>query len=192
MMVKRAGDRSMVALVSQLGSRARPEPGWVARVAGVTRSEAEAAIAGVTAHASLVDQMSRTMAQTGRTYYAQFPAPIELYALVRLTGPDCLVETGVSAGVSSTFMLLGAKANKRGVLHSIDQPAPRADDGGGPAWSCLMAGSPAGRSRVSSSADGVFMWAAAKPCSRGFWTRWGRWGSTAMTVPSTRRTSSSK
>ncbi len=133
-MVKRAGDGQLAAMASQLGPHARPEPGWVAHAAGVTRSEAERAIAGVTAHASLVDQMSRTMAQTGRTYYAQFPAPIELYALVRLAGPHCLVETGVSAGVSSTFMLLGAMANKRGVLHSIDQPAPRAEDGGGPAW----------------------------------------------------------
>ncbi len=58
----------------------------------------------------------------GRRFYAQFRAPLELYALVRLTGAREIVETGVSSGVSSAHFLLGLRRNRRGRLHSIDQP----------------------------------------------------------------------
>ena len=41
------------------------------------------------------------------------------YAAVRATAPDCVVETGVANGVSSSYLLLALQKNKRGHLHSI-------------------------------------------------------------------------
>lgn len=48
--------------------------------------------------------------------------PIVYYALVRLTHPDLIVETGVCDGFSSRFLLLALEKNNRGMLHSIDLP----------------------------------------------------------------------
>jgi predicted O-methyltransferase YrrM len=45
-----------------------------------------------------------------------------LYMLVRALKPDIFVETGVSGGESSTFILQAMEDNKRGNLHSIDFP----------------------------------------------------------------------
>ena len=41
------------------------------------------------------------------------------YAAVRALRPDCIVETGVANGVSSSYLLLALQKNKRGHLHSI-------------------------------------------------------------------------
>ena len=41
------------------------------------------------------------------------------YAVVRAIAPDCIVETGVANGVSSSYLLLALQKNKRGRLHSI-------------------------------------------------------------------------
>jgi len=41
------------------------------------------------------------------------------YAAVRAIAPDCIVETGVANGVSSSYLLLALQKNKRGQLHSI-------------------------------------------------------------------------
>lgn len=61
----------------------------------------------------------------GRSFYAQFRAPFELYALTRLLRPKHIVETGVSSGVSSMHFLLGLRKNRSGTLHSIDLPLPQ-------------------------------------------------------------------
>ena len=58
----------------------------------------------------------------GRSIYAQFRAPVELYALVRAARPDLVVETGVSSGVSSAHLLQALRANRHGRLVSIDLP----------------------------------------------------------------------
>lgn len=44
------------------------------------------------------------------------------YALVRLTRPSSVVETGVCYGVSSAFLLQALRTNGAGSLHSIDLP----------------------------------------------------------------------
>src|SRR5438067_2085797 len=41
------------------------------------------------------------------------------YAAVRAFAPDCIVETGVANGVSSSYLLLALQKNKRGNLHSV-------------------------------------------------------------------------
>ena len=49
-----------------------------------------------------------------------------LYAVVRATRPEIMVETGVGSGVSSTFILSAMERNGMGSLHSVDLPS---DDG---------------------------------------------------------------
>ena len=45
-----------------------------------------------------------------------------LYVLVRLLQPQCIIETGVSAGVSSAYILRALEDNQKGHLYSIDLP----------------------------------------------------------------------
>ena len=45
-----------------------------------------------------------------------------LYALVRYCKPDVFVETGVSHGASSAFILAAMEENQKGHLYSIDLP----------------------------------------------------------------------
>jgi hypothetical protein len=122
-------------VVRMLGTRARPEPGWVAQVVGCDLKTAQWAIDEVVESRAVVSELCKNILRTGRTFYAQFPAPLELYAMVRLGRPSILVESGVSSGVSSTFLLLGVAANKRGTLHSIDLPVPRLDRKPNESWS---------------------------------------------------------
>src|SRR5713101_311866 len=44
------------------------------------------------------------------------------YAAVRAVAPDCVVETGVANGVSSSYLLLALAKNGRGRLHSVGLP----------------------------------------------------------------------
>ena len=126
--------RGLDRLFPELGNRARPDPAWIAKVAGCTVEQAERTAAGVGAYKQAVLALVKNLGRTGRTYYAQFPAPLDLYALVRLARPRSLVESGVASGVSSTFMLLGARANSMGILHSIDLPVQRTKRKGGEPW----------------------------------------------------------
>ena len=125
---------SLGRMVEVLGSRARPEIPWISRVSGSTIRQAEEAVNGITTHFESVEELSNNIKGSGRSYYAQFPAPIDLFALVRLTRPRSLVESGVASGVSSTFLLLGIKANSAGVLHSIDFPVFRQGGRGNESW----------------------------------------------------------
>jgi methyltransferase family protein len=46
------------------------------------------------------------------------------YAAVRALAPDCIVETGIANGVSTSYLLLALQKNRRGGLHSIGLPDP--------------------------------------------------------------------
>lgn len=126
--------KSLSRLVEILGNRSRPEIPWISKVTGSTIHQAEEAVNGITAHFESIEGLSNNIRRSGRSYYAQFPAPIDLFALVRLTRPRSLVESGVASGVSSTFILLGIKANSAGVLHSIDFPVFRKGSRGNESW----------------------------------------------------------
>ncbi len=117
-----------------LGNRAKPDVRWLAEVTGASQREVEGALCGLRRHSKEVEELVERVAKTGRSYYAQFPAPLDLYALVRLARPDTAVETGVASGVSSAFILLGLKSNGRGTLHSIDLPLPRRAGRGNESW----------------------------------------------------------
>jgi hypothetical protein len=45
-----------------------------------------------------------------------------IYALVRATRPDAVIETGVATGVTSAFALAALEDNGHGTLHSVDLP----------------------------------------------------------------------
>jgi hypothetical protein len=126
---------TMDGIVQMLGPRSNPDKDWVAEVVGCSREQAEQATNEIVEHGAIISELCENISRTGRTYYAQFPAPIELYAFVRLTLPEMLVESGVASGVSSTFMLLGTVANSHGRLHSIDLPVVRDKKRGGLPWS---------------------------------------------------------
>jgi predicted O-methyltransferase YrrM len=55
-------------------------------------------------------------------HYGEMYAPELLYVIVRQFKPNIIVETGVSSGVSSAYMLQALEDNKNGHLYSIDYP----------------------------------------------------------------------
>lgn len=101
------------------------DTGWVAHLAGVTEERAREAMAEARAQTALIGEILSAHRAGGRASYAHIRAPFELYALVRLLAPRHVVETGVSSGVSSSFLLSALKANGRGTLHSVDFPTPQ-------------------------------------------------------------------
>jgi predicted O-methyltransferase YrrM len=58
----------------------------------------------------------------GEVNYGQMVCPELLYVIVRKLCPDKVVETGVSAGVSSAYILQALEDNQNGYLYSIDLP----------------------------------------------------------------------
>lgn len=126
--------RTLSRLVEALGSRSRPDTSWISKVTSCTGDQVERAVAEVASHYEAVQELIENIRRTGRSYYAQFPAPVDLFALVRLTRPRTLIESGVASGVSSAFLLLGIKTNSRGVLHSMDFPVHRTKRKGNASW----------------------------------------------------------
>jgi methyltransferase family protein len=126
--------RTLRGMVAALGSRSIPDLDWIMGVAGCTRNQAVGAVEQILGHAQTVRRLVEKVKATDRTFYAQFPAPIDLFSLVRLTHPACLVESGVSAGFSTTFLLMGAAPVSGSRLHSIDLPVPRRNGRGNESW----------------------------------------------------------
>lgn len=105
-----------------LGNRGRPETQWVADLTGANETVAERFLSEMNENLTVEQAIQNTLRETGRSYYAQFPAPLELYAITRIAKPQCIVESGVSSGMSSAHFLMGLKRNRKGCLHSIDYP----------------------------------------------------------------------
>lgn len=57
-----------------------------------------------------------------------------LYLITRLIRPNCVVETGVSAGASSTYILCALHDDKKGKLYSIDLPPDNLPSGKATGW----------------------------------------------------------
>jgi Methyltransferase domain len=129
-----APSRRVIELASRLGSRAIPDAKWVAQVMDCAHKEAVRRFDEIAEYEADVTAMTDTIERTGRSYYAQFPTPIELFAFVRMVNPKSLLESGVSSGVSTTFLLLGVKANRHGLLVSIDLPEMRMKQGHNESW----------------------------------------------------------
>jgi methyltransferase family protein len=115
-------ERARAALADR---RAAVNYGWLTRLSGAAPERVANALAEVADLLPVEEHLRREHRAAGRPHYAQFRAPFELYALVRLLEPDHIIETGVSSGVSSAHFLLGIRKNRRGTLHSIDLPLPQ-------------------------------------------------------------------
>jgi Methyltransferase domain len=109
-----------------LGTRARPDAKWLSSVLDCEATTVNKVFREIFTEKEEIKnerEICDRLKSTGRTYYAQFPAPLELYAFVRLLKPKFVVESGVSSGVSSAHMLMGLRHNRVGTLYSIDLPA---------------------------------------------------------------------
>jgi hypothetical protein len=102
--------------------RSVPDLRWIARFSDAPERTIRKILEEVHESIEVEEQIRAAHRAGGRAFYAQFRAPFDLYALVRLLRPEHVVETGVSSGVSSAHILLGLRQNGSGSLHSIDQP----------------------------------------------------------------------
>lgn len=110
-------------LAKFLRSRARPDTKWVSRLLAVAESKILYLLNEVV-NEQLANEkaIDKSIKSTGRNYYAQFPAPLELYIMARILKPRTIVESGVSSGLCSAHFLMALEKNERGRLHSIDLP----------------------------------------------------------------------
>ncbi|HXQ78915.1 MAG TPA: class I SAM-dependent methyltransferase [Thermoplasmata archaeon] len=105
--------------------RAAVNYAWLRRLSGASPERIANALAETGELLPVEEWIRQEHRSAGRPHYAQFRAPFELYALVRLLEPDHIIETGVSSGVSSAHFLLGVRKNGTGKVHSIDLPLPQ-------------------------------------------------------------------
>lgn len=102
--------------------RSVPDVRWIGQLTGASPPEVRRILREVDDLLEVERAIRAAHEEGGRTFYAQFRAPFDIYALVRLRRPAEVVETGVSSGVSSAHFLLGLQANEGGRLHSVDLP----------------------------------------------------------------------
>ena len=69
------------------------------------------------------EEIKSKLAICPNSYASQMTKELStLYLLVKLLKPDCIIETGVSSGASSAYILQALHDNGKGELHSIDLP----------------------------------------------------------------------
>ncbi len=69
----------------------------------------------------LWEEIEKKLAKYPNCYGLQMTQELPvLYLIVRLIQPDCIIETGVSGGASSTYILRALHDNEKGKLYSID------------------------------------------------------------------------
>ncbi len=105
--------------------RARANVRWLSEMLAVPSHDVQQLLGEAGTFVEVDGEIHDRLRSGGRSNYAQFRAPLELYALVRALRPEHVVETGVSSGVSSAHLLLALRKNRRGTLHSIDAPTPQ-------------------------------------------------------------------
>ncbi len=98
---------------------------WLRALSGASNERILEVLGEVDSLVPVEEEIHRRHVAGGRANYAQFSAPLELYALVRLLQPRHVIETGVSSGLSSAHFLLALEKNRSGTLHSIDLPTPQ-------------------------------------------------------------------
>ena len=114
------GGRRLARLLGD--PRAHPNLTWLRELLGGRERETRMVLAELHEATNVHTVVRGRHREGGRASYAQFRAPFELYAIVRLLRPSHVVETGVSSGGSSAYILLALRRNRHGTLHSIDQP----------------------------------------------------------------------
>ena len=103
-----------------------PERAFVeffARQYGCSLQNLDAAYSDLNVNSSVWNDLSNKLSLYPSGYGLQMTREAAaLYLLVRLIKPDRIIETGVSAGVSSAYILCALHDNNKGELHSIDLP----------------------------------------------------------------------
>jgi len=87
----------------------------------------------------MVERVGRKLKQDGHQGGVSIEDGKVLYGIVRATRPEYIVETGVAAGVSNSFINAALIDNGHGMLYSIELPPAQSgagmhDDGGVFAW----------------------------------------------------------
>ena len=150
-------------IIRLLGPRAIPNLEWLRNVTGRPSSAILSAVDEAVGLTDLERSVARAVERSGRSNYAQFPAPLDLYVVARVSRPLHVVESGVSSGLSSAHLLMAIKRNGHGTLHSIDFPRHQKQDKrirGEASWS-IPPGKDSG-------------WAIPTPLRRGWDLRQGR------------------
>jgi hypothetical protein len=102
---------------------------------GRSADEIDAAYGQLNRHTPLWQEIARKMTVYANGYGQQMTRELPaLYLIVKLLKPDCVVETGVASGASSTYILQALHDNHQGNLHSIDLPPDDLPDGRGSGW----------------------------------------------------------
>ncbi len=90
---------------------------------GLNTGEIEKYITEISSNRKFRDHMEKDRDSRYRGYYGIGSVLGEMiYALCRILRPDTFVETGVSSGISSSYILCALEENGKGALHSIDLP----------------------------------------------------------------------
>jgi predicted O-methyltransferase YrrM len=91
---------------------------------GCSSEEIQTAYRDLTGNIKCWEEISESLSNYKNSYALQMPQQelSVLYILTRLLKPECIVETGVSAGVSSAYILRALEDNQKGKLYSIDLP----------------------------------------------------------------------
>ena len=98
---------------------------FVEKLTGASVKEIEGYIAEIGSNSVFHENLGGNRRGFGRRFYSYGVGGmlgIVLYVLCRKLKPDTVVETGVSGGVSSSFILCALDENRHGELFSIDLP----------------------------------------------------------------------
>lgn len=86
-------------------------------------------------NASLWKEIQEKLAIYPEGYGLQMTRELKaLYMLVRIIKPSYVIETGVSSGASSAYILAALNDNNKGKLYSIDLPPENLPDGKASGW----------------------------------------------------------
>jgi hypothetical protein len=96
---------------------------FFARQRGCSDDDIDQAYRGLSNNAPCWEEIRENLIIYPGQYGLQMTMELpSLYLIVRLTQPDIVVETGVSSGASSAYILCALHDNKKGRLYSIDLP----------------------------------------------------------------------
>lgn len=108
---------------------------FLTRKFGYFSENVDAAYADLSSHQDLWEEVKQKLSIYPDSYALQMTKELPaVYLVIRLIKPDCIVETGVSAGASSTYILRALHDNKKGDLCSIDLPPENLPPGKKSGW----------------------------------------------------------
>ena len=109
--------------------------GFLGACGGKSTLEIHDAYIGLKRHEDLWDAIAGKLSIYPDGYGQQMTRELPLlYLLTRILKPNCVVETGVASGASSSYILQALCDNNRGVLHSIDLPPADLPSGHESGW----------------------------------------------------------